>query len=297
MRIVISCLIFLFSFQALSASSYYFIDPDHPVHLDLDAKVVGSAKFKTDPFDDSHVKYADSKNMLYYSYALNCHNYLSVGVGYSYLKFDWDKNPRFRQDEYHYGIGSISWISEALEDWRWVLSGGVTVDAKEFNFRHTGVGYAFGWGRYCACESLGLHVGALGWAGMRNGYALPIAGIDWQMTQCFRLHAIFPFDFTLRFYFDPQWYLAASYIPFGDYRYPRRAQDGIGRFDDAIFEVYSRGAELSLNFFKGKCFEAGLAGGWNLGGWIYIKDKHNHSAKYFQFKGAPYGHAYLSFNF
>lgn len=297
MKRLVASIITLAATHGLFGSGYYFVDREHPIHLDANFRYVGSADFKSSRYKHSHVNYADSKDKLYFSFFPSCKHTITVGLGYQYLKFDWNKNPRFRGDNYHYGDFSLAWISEAVQDWRFVVSGGFTVDAKKFDIHDSGVGYAFGFGRYCVSEDFGLHVGAVGWAGIRNGYALPIAGIDWQMSRCFRLHAIFPHDISLRFYFHPNWFLSASYEPFGDYRYPRRAHDGIGGFKDAIFEVYSRGAELRLNFFKGFCLEAGLGGGYNFGGWLYVKNKHNHKAKYFHYKGAPYGHAYLNFNF
>jgi len=285
-----------FSFPLFS-KGYITPHPDHPFFVTADFRAIGQAPFRSSRFRHSHATYADSSDGLYYTLFINPRNSLSFELSYSYLKFDWDQNPRFREGIYNYGDVSLSWISTAWEKWLWIITNGVTVDAKEVNFKESGVFYTSWWGRYSFTKDFAGHLGVLGYAGIRNHYILPILGFDWQMARAWRLHAIFPYDLSLRMYVHPEWFFSLRYASFGYYRYPRRASGGIGKFDRAIFDLYSKGVELGINYATASHFEAGIGGGWNLGGWIHIKDRHNHHPKYFRYKGAPYGHAYLSFNF
>src|SRR3972149_2876715 len=126
-RSLFSLVILLFS-SSLIAGGYTFVDRKHPFHVDTDVRAVQKASFSSSRFKDSHVTYADSYDTLYYSFNVNDKNSLSLGLGYSYLQFDWDKNPRFRGDRYQYGNLSLTWISTSLENWRWVITNGITVD-------------------------------------------------------------------------------------------------------------------------------------------------------------------------
>lgn len=285
--------------SSLQASyGFFFIDKNHPAHIDTDGRYVGKADLKTDGFRGSQLQFADSHDMAYYSFFPNETNSLTVGLGYNFMRVDWDKNPRFKGSDYNYATGTLTWVSKSIESWRWVTMGGFTVDAEDLDFHKTGAGYGLLWGRYLYNDDIGIHVGAIAYGGMRNGYALPVFGIDWQAAKALRFHAIFPVDLSARLYLHKNWYISAASTPFGyPYRYPHRAHGGIGKYKDAIFEFYSQGAELSINYFQGFDFEAGVGGGWNFPGWLLIKDRHNDHPRYYKFKGAPFAHAYLNFSF
>lgn len=288
---------FLLATAPLFSNACLFVDPQHPVHFDSEARVIGPAKFRSSRYNDSNVKYTDGKAKLYLSYYLNNCNSISFGFGYQTLHFDWDQNPRFRTNNYNLADLSLTWVSTSMENWRWTLTGGATVDPRDSHFNETGVLYGVLWGRYSFTKCFAGHIGGFGFHGMKNTYGLPIIGFDWQVAKAWRIHAVYPIDIAIRMYVHPHWYFALQYATFGPWRYPWRAGDGIGRFDRAIFNVYSTGGEFSVNYSTPSHIEAGLGVGWNFGGWIHIKDKHNDHGKYFKYNGAPYGHAYLGFNF
>lgn len=289
--------LFLWATAPLFSSACLFVDQNHPVHFETEGRVVGPADFKSSRYADSNVKFADAVGKVYISFCLDRRNSLSLGLGYKYMRFDWDKNPRFREDNYNLADISLTWVTTSLHKWRWVITGGGTVDPRDVDFGETGVVYGVVWGRYAFNKCFAGHIGAFGFHGMQNTYGLPIIGFDWQIARAWRLHAIFPIDIALRMYVHPHWYFSLMYATFGPWRYPWRARDGIGRFDRAIFNVYSNGGEFNVNYANNSNFQFGLGLGWNFGGWIHIKDKHNTHSKYYTYKGAPYGRAYLGFNF
>lgn len=279
-------------------TNYGFVDKKHPVHLDLEFRDVGKAKFRTHSVKGSHAGYADAHAFAYYSHYLTPNNTLSWKVGYSFLQFDWLKNPRFRGDDYHFASASVGYVSTSIKDWRWVLGTGVSVDATTFNFGQTGVYYGMMWGRYQFADNIGMHIGWAGYAGVKNGYMLPIIGIDWSVGSHWQFYGIFPVNLSIKYLFNKYWSAALEAATFGrPYRFPMRVHDGKGRYKNGIFEVYSKGLELDLIYRAGNAFHASAGLGWNFGGWILIKDHDNHHGKYYKYDSAPYAQGKITATF
>ena len=298
LKFAVPCGVFVLSSSFVLITDYGFIDHKHPVHFEAEYRAVGKAEFRNKPVKDTHEKYADGKARLFYSHDITPDNTLSWGVSDTYLKFDWPQNPRFTGDHYNFAGASLAWVSTSVTDWRWILGTAATVDASDFNFGKTGVYYGLMWGRYHYSKDVGLHLGWTGFAGVHNGYLLPIIGVDWKFKQNWKLKAIFPVDFSLHYNFATDWSLILAAKSFGrPYRFPMRVHGGIGKFHNGIFQVYSTGAELNLNYSHSNFFTAEIGGGWNFGGWTFIEDSQGHQGKYFRFNGAPYAQANFAFTF
>ncbi|MBS0620803.1 MAG: hypothetical protein JSS61_05025 [Verrucomicrobia bacterium] len=279
-------------------TNYGFVDKENPLHFDAEYRHVAPAKFRTASVKGSKATYDDAHAYLYYSHYLTPDNSLSWKVGYSALEFDWSQNPRFRGDHYHFASASLGWVSTSIQDWRWILATGVSVDTHTFNFGKTGVYYGMMWGRYQFSPNIGMHIGWCGYVGVENGYVLPILGIDWSVGKHWQFNGIFPVNLSIQYNFNASWAMSIEAAAFGrPYRFPMRVHDGIGKFDGGIFEVYSKGVELDLKYRFGNNFYASIGGGWNFGGWILIKDHANHHGKYYKFDDAPYGQARLGCTF
>ncbi len=286
----------VYSYELIT--DYAFVNKKHPVHFDGEFRDVGKAKFYTHPIKGSHAEYRDAHAFLYYSHYVTPDNSLSWKVGYSFLDFNWLKNPRFSESDYHFVNASLGWVSTSVQDWRWILATGVSVDAQTFNFGQSGVYYGLMWGRYHFSDTIGMHIGWAGYAGVKNGYLLPILGIDWRTGKHWKFNAIFPVNVSIEYLFNKYWSSAVEVATFGrPYRFPMRIHGGKGKFHNGIFEVYSYGVELDMKFQTGGGLLASFGGGWNFGGWILIKDHDNNHAKYYKFDGAPYAQGKLAFNF
>jgi hypothetical protein len=295
---ILSILAFIFCSSFVLITDYGFVDKEHTVHFDGEYRNVGKAKFTTPTVKGTHERYADAHTYLYFSHFVNNDNAISGKVGYSFLKFDWPQNPRFKEDDYHFATSSLAWITTSIHKWRWIVSGAVSVDAQTFDFGESGVYYGLMWGRYNWKPQLGLHVGWYGYTGVKNGYILPILGFDWHPSRKWQLNAIFPVDASLRYHFAEHWSIYLQASAFGrPYRFPIRAHGGIGRYRNGIFEVFSTGIELNLKYYIDNTLSFIVGGGWNLGGWILIKDKHNEHAKYFNYNGAPYAQGKFTCSF
>lgn len=290
--------VFLLTMSYELVTDYRFVDSRHPVHFDSEYRYVDKAKFRTHPVKGTHAEYQDAHAFLYYSHYLTPHNSLSWKVGYSFLDFNWLRNPRFSESAYHFANASLGWVSTSIKDWRWILSTGVSVDAQTFNFGQSGVYYGLMWGRYSFSPTIGMHIGWAGYAGVKNGYLVPILGIDWHPTRSWQVNAIFPINVSVEYFFNKNWSTALELSTFGrPYRFPMRIHGGHGQFRNGIFSVYSNGAELDLKFRTSNAFWASFGGGWNFGGWILIKNHDNEHGKYYKFNGAPYAQGKLAFTF
>lgn len=280
-------------------TDYRFVQRDHPVHLAGQYRDVGKASFYS-PHAVKHSKqtYADAFAYAYATHFVSPNNSLTWQAGWSQIHFHWPENPHFRGEDYPFASASLAWISTAIKDWRWIVGGATTVDATSFNFGRTGVYYGLLWGRYAYTRTLGLHVGTYAYYGVRNGYALPILGFDWRASDHWALAGIFPMHTALEYHVNPYWSFSLQGSAFGiPYRFPMRAKKGIKPYEDAIFEIFSTGAELDLRFTPGDTFFLSFGGGWNFGGWILIKDSHNRHGRYFKFNGAPYAQAQIRASF
>jgi opacity protein-like surface antigen len=287
---LLTCLV-LVSSTAIAAeygfSDYYFVDPDRPWHFDGRYRAVARAEFEN--HKRGHVDYSDATAGLYYTQFLNDENSLTYELGYDLLRFDWEKNPRFKQKNFNYLIGSLGLVSTTLERWRWVLNAGFSVDAAYFDFAKSAVGHAMLWGRYHFADCCGVNIGVLGWYGVLNGRAWPIIGFDWKFNEQWSANAVYPCDFSLNYAFADNWSVDLAYACFGSpYRYPHRAHDGKNGYHGSIFEVFANAAELCLKFKFEHLLRASLGAGWNFGGWILVKDHENHHGKYYHYNSAPY---------
>lgn len=290
---------------ALLATDYAFVDLDHPWEIDRnypwhfegDGRTVGSADFRHSDAQGS-LHYSDAHIFGYYNHFWNEKNALSLQLGYTYMHLDWDKSERYKQNDFHLGLASAAIVSNAVENWRWVVNLGATVDTTTFDFGQSSVYYALLWGRYAFTRNAGAHVGFFGFTGVHTTYFLPVIGFDWFINSHWKLNAVFPIDFALSYTFDDSWSTEISWATFGGpYHYPWRVDGGKGEFHDAVIEVYSRGIEWNLNYNYLKNLFAGVGVGWNFGGWILVRDHNGHHGKYYHYNTAPYAQANLAITF
>lgn len=300
---------------SLLGSDYTFVDlnsPWHfgsefdvtpesrPWHLDTDVGWIGSAKVRSPgSVKGSHINNGSAFASFYYSHFVNETNALSWQLAYNYLHFGWKANPRFSQENFHYGIASLAWISHSMEDWRWVVMGGVTANLQMLDeFGKSAVGYTLVWGRFAYELTFGVHVGFFGYAGVQNGLLLPILGIDWMISDKWKINAVLPLELSLDYTLAKRWLASLSFATFGGpYRFPWRYKGGTEKFKDGIFKFYSRGVDLSLTYTYETTVTGRVAAGYNFGGWILIKDRHDRHSRYYKYDGAPYAIAEFSITF
>ena len=262
------------------------------------ARLIGPQKIKEGSTEGTKLHYSDEVAFATYSHHLGEENILSLQLGYQHLRIHWDENPRFKGPDYNYADVSVGFLSDALEDWRWFLNGGVLVSTDDFNFGRTGVWYGLMWGRLNYNKYLGFHVGFWGQVGVKNSYMLPVIGFDLKFAEKWKMTAIFPFDFSLTYILTPAADLGIRVATYGGfYKMPYRAKGGVGEFDDGIFSIYSKSLNLYYAVRLKEKLYWDISGGYNFGGWILSKDADNHHGKYYKFKSAPCATTSLVINF
>lgn len=293
-----SCPFFVWGTDYSFLNEEVFVKQKSLWHFESDYSKIAPAKMTTSDVYGSKLHYSEANASMYFSHFINNENALAWQAGANYTDINWKENPRFTDNNYIYGITSLSWVSNSIEKWRWVINGGVAFDARTWNFGKSAVYFTTLWGRYCAKDNLGIHLGFFAYYGALNGYVLPILGIDWWMSSKWELKAVFPIDASLNYHFSKHFttsILATSMG--GPYRFPRRAHGGIGEFEDGIFKVYSTTAEWNIKFKQKDFFYIGAGAGWDFGGWIQISDSHSRHKKYYNFNGAPYGRVFGALTF
>jgi hypothetical protein len=278
---------------------YSLQNPSLHWHLEGIYRKVASQEFTTSgPSKGSHLHYSDAFASGYYTHFIDPKNALVGQVGYAYMGLHWDQNPRFTQQDFHLALASLSWISNSMDNWRWIINMGSTIDAVTFNYWESGVFYGMLWGRYHFADWLGLHAGFLGYTGVGTGFVFPIFGADWTPNKHWKINAIFPLDISVEYLFDDHWSTSLNYATFGGpYRYPYRVRGGHGKYREAVVQAYSKGIELDLEYKLKPNFVASIGGGWNFGGWVLIKNRHGTHGRYFKFNSAPYAQASIAFTF
>ncbi|NDD58821.1 MAG: hypothetical protein EBZ47_06180 [Chlamydiae bacterium] len=287
--------------NSLSATDYCFVDKKHHWHFESDFAAMSNASFyRPSSVDNTQMQYAEGTSSLYYNHFVSENNAIVAQAGLNYTHVGWDKNPAFSGENYYYGIFSVSLVSYAIERWRWIVNGGISFDITEWNVGQSGVYYALLWGRYQYTQNFAFHSGFFGYvsSNARNGYMLPILGCDWWWTKSWEFKLVFPLETSVNYHFTRNWSSSLMFTTFGGpYRFPRRMHEGIGVYEDGIFEIYSNGVELDLRYATIGCLRAGVGGGYNFGGWMEMKDSNNHHKQYYKFDASGYGRAYLNFTF
>ncbi|MGR3973164.1 MAG: hypothetical protein QRY72_01090 [Candidatus Rhabdochlamydia sp.] len=294
----LASMLFLPSLQASSYgfSDYTFINPQSPYHLEGNYKYVDKADFKNSA--QGHLNYQEASTALYYTHFVDDENSLTYSLGYDFLNLGWKNNPDFSETQFTYLDGSLGYVSTTLNQWRWIMNTGFSVDTDDFNFGQSGVYHAMLWGRYDIAHQAGIHVGALGWYGVKNGRALPIFGFDFSPNARLKISAIFPVDASISYTLDRNWSLGVMYENLGGpYRYPRRARLPLGQTASPIFSVRSTGVTTLLKFNHTDRIQASLGAGWNFGGSILMKDHENQGKTYSPFSSAPYAQGNLAMTF
>ncbi len=299
---------FAVSFLSLSisaiATDYAFLNEDAFVkqdyiwHFESDYSKLGAAKVTTGDVFGTKMHYSEGNASIYFDHFLDNENAFTWQLGVNYTNLGWDENPRFSGNDYLYGVTSFSWISHSVDNWRWVVNGGVAVDTKTWNFGKSAVYFTTLWGRVQHTKQLGIHVGFFAYYGALNGYVLPILGVDYWLSPKWEIRAVFPLDASINYHFNQ--YFTSSLVATsmgGPYRFPRRAHGGKGEFEDAIFKVYSNSAEWDFTFSLKDYFSLGAGVGYDFGGWMQISDSHNHHKKYYDFNGTPYGRVSATLTF
>lgn len=285
-----------FALDYTLATDYCFVHKKDRIFVDGYFAANSHADIDKHGFKGADLQYSEGAGAVFINAYPAENHYLSFELGYGYMKLDFERNPSFKQKHFHDAIFSLGYITTAIENWRWVFNLGFHANLDHFNMGNNAFYTGMIWGRLAYSRPLGIHIGVVGQSGVKSTYLFPILGFDWCFHQKWKINAVFPLDFSLRYYFAKNWSSALSYRSFGGWY---RSYHRVGHHEtnpNSMFSVHANGLDLGI-YFDSRHFSIGLFGGCNFGGWILIRNRHGAKPIYYHFDYAGYagGKACLEF--
>lgn len=264
------------------ACTYWSI---HPIHIGGNALQIGQADI-TDTPRKGHLTFGKYNAFLYALVPINEKNFFLPRVEWNTFTMDWNKNPKFNTTQFYFAQFGLTFYSNALDKWRWILRADYNLDTKHFN-RPSQYGLFTGliWGSHEVGKHWHYHIGGLGYTGMEGNQIYPVIGGDYSPNKHWTFLAIFPIEYYIRYKLDEHWRFSLKVRPLKERFRAGRDQPQ----PRSVFSYSSTGAELNVLYeiFMRLDLEAYV--GWNFGGSFYIKNIHGHKPLYTDVGGAPYG--------
>lgn len=267
----------------------------HPLHAGGNAIAIGNAN--VDLKGGSHsgeVTYNKANAFVYMLLPISKFSYFFPRVEYNFFTLDWNKNPKFNETRFQYVQFALTFLSIAVEKWRWVARTDYNIDVKHFSHPKTyGLFSALLWGTHQMHRKWHYHVGAFGYSGFEGQEVYPIIGFDYAPNKKWLFQAVFPLNYSIEYAFNKEWRLSLKGRPLKE-RFrtgPREPQPR------SVFCYSSMGGEINLHYEKFLRVEAELFVGYNFGGSLYIKDRTGHHSLYTNVQSAPYLGGNLNWGF
>lgn len=259
---------------------------EQPYSVFVDADFIGSSHFCDSKFDHDTISFwiaqANAGWIVFHNPAYE--EGVSLSLTYWRDNINWKENPYFDQRYFNTLTINTGFFSSRLCDWLWRTQLGLNVDANESNLCEYTTFDLMLWGRYTYNECAGFHVGFIAQTGQRIDHVYPIIGIDWTITDKWKLNAVFPTQMSVIYTVSPKLSLALG-GRFFDVRH-RVGKDE--RLKQALVEYRSGGLEVGVNYNPAKRFNLNLHAGSTLMGHLKISNKHHHRKQRLKFGGAPY---------
>lgn len=265
----------------------------HPIHVGGNGLFIGKADidFKRGGGRDGDLLFNKENAYLYTFLPISKCSFFIPRVEWNTFEMNWNRNPRFNETRFHYMQFALSFVSQAVETWRWVARADYNIDIKHFSHPNTyGLFSALLWGAHEFHRKWHYHVGALGYTGFEGQEIYPIIGLDFSPNKKWMFQAVFPINYSVEYALNERWRLALKARPLKE-RFRAGKMEPSPR---SIFTYSSMGLEFNVHYEKFLQLEIEFFGGYNFGGSFYIKDRTGQNPLYRNLGGAPYGGASLN---
>lgn len=267
----------------------------HPLHAGGNVIALGQAdvKIKNGP---SQGELTFNKENLFVSMLVPVSrtSYFFPRVEWNTFSMDWNQNPKFNETRFNYVQFALTFLSIALDKWRWIARGEYNIDTKHFSeAKEYGLFSALLWGTHEISDKLKYHVGAFGYTGFEGSTVYPIIGIDYTYEKKWFFQAVFPITYSIEYIFNEQWRLGLKGRPLKE-RFRTGENEPQPR---SVFCYSTMGAELNLHYEKFLRCEAEVFMGYNAGGTFYIKDHKGDHSLYTNVESSPYLGASFNWGF
>ncbi len=265
----------------------------HPIHVGGNAIFLGRADVerRKGGGEDGDVLFNKENVYVYCFVPISKCSFFLPRVEWNTFAMDWNHNPRFQETRFNYVQFALTFLSQALETWRWISRIEYNIDTKHFSRPKTyGLFSALLWGIHEFHRKWHYHVGAVGYTGFEGQEVYPIIGLDFAPNKKWLFQAVFPVTYSIEYAFNKEWRLSLKGRPLKErFRVGKREL-----FPRSIFNYSTMGVELNLHYEKFLQLEVELFGGYNFGGSLYLKDQRGHQSLYTDVEGAPYAGASLN---
>jgi hypothetical protein len=267
----------------------------HPIHGGGNVIAIGQANVNPKHFpQNGKVRFNKANAFTYMLLPVSRTSYFFPRIEWNTFTLDWDKNPKFNQTHFHFIQFALTFMTIAIDKWRWIARGDYNIDVKHFAHpkKYSLISALF-WGTHELHRKWHFHIGALGYTGFEGQMVYPIIGFDFSPNKKWMFQAVFPITYSIDYTFKPDWKISLKARPLKE-RFRTGPHEPQPR---SVFSYSSVGAEINLHYEKFLRVEWEVYAGYNLGGDFYIKDQSGHNPLYTKVESAPYGGASLNWGF
>lgn len=258
-----------------------------PFKIDLRTDVIGEADttsgklFKGEKLHYSESQ-ADISGVFYYN---ECHKEaLLAQFAFNSTGLYWSENPLYQQKYFNNYCFALAGVTQRLCGWTWQGYASINMDSKNVGLNNYSTYDLLMWGKYDYNDYVGVHVGFMGWTGLKIDKILPILGFDWTFCDKWTVSAVFPINISVIYAYSD----CLNFTAAGRFFWNRHRLDENSRIPEGIWEYRNAGAELGVNYIWRQLVNLNIHAGWTFGGNVRISNKnHKHTRKY-EFDGAPY---------
>lgn len=255
---------------------------------------IGSSKIDKKHHHHQNVKFyiahVQAEAVVYYN--PHCEEGLSLELGYTRSRFDWNKNRFFDTKDMDQLHLTLTGFSNRVHNWLWNGYVTATWEPRYNDFwEYTNYDILL-WGHYTCTDTFNMHIGFLAETGMRIDHIYPVIGFDWVINDKWKLNAVYPMNMSLVYTINHAWSAAAA-IRFFELRYRFGEHQCLKK---ALLEYRNNGLELALNYHS-ESITGNVHVGGTFGGEFKVANRHNKHKKHFDLESAVYAGAEASIKF
>ena len=264
----------------------------HPIHIGGNGIFFAKANLdRRRGSSDGQLTFNKENAYVYTFVPIDRCNFFLPRIEYNTFEMNWDRNPRFNETRFQYMQFALTFLTNGLESWRWILRGEYNIDIKHFSHPRTyGLFSLLVWGTHELNEKWHYHIGTFGYTGFEGQEVYPIIGLDYSPNNKWLFQLIFPISYSIDYNFNERWRLSFKGRPL-------KERFRVGKLEPdprSIFNYSTIGTELNLHYEKFMQLEFEVFAGYNFGGVFYLKDQMGHQSQYNDVHGAPYVGASLN---
>lgn len=258
----------------------------HPIHVGGNAIAIGQANVDLKHGShDGNLTFNKENAFLYCFLPISKESYFLPRVEWNTFDLNWNNNPKFNETRFYFMQFALTFLSIAVEKWRWIARAEYNIDIKHFSHpKSYGLFSGLLWGSHQFHRKWHYHVGALGYSGFDGQEVYPIIGFDYAPNKKWFFQAVFPINYSIEYALNKEWRLSIKGRPLKE----RFRTGKLQPQPRSVFCYSTMGAEFNIHYEKFLQLEVEVFAGYNFGGNFYIKDRRGHNPLYTYVQGAPY---------